>query len=243
MQKPTLFQLFPYSQAMPKQPKKHSEKSALVKEQEYTLDEAVDLLTQVSTTKFDGTAEVHVRLFTDPSQGDQQVRSTVSLPHGTGKDLRIAAVVPEDMAKEVKAAGAVLAGEKSVIEEIEKGNIDFDVLVAVPTLMRSLGKVAKTLGQRGLMPNPKAGTVSDNPVQAITELKKGRIEIRADKQSIIHSIFGKISFGKEKLAENLRTLLQAVQDAKPSGVKGEYIRTISIAPSMGPGIRLQTGSL
>ena len=227
---------------MPKLAKKYSEKSALLKKEIYALDEAIDLLLQVSTTSFDGTAEVHVLLNTDPTQGDQQIRSTVTLPHGTGKDLRIAALVPEDMADEVKKAGASKIGEKNLIKEIENCELDFDVMVAVPTLMKNLGKVAKILGQRGLMPNPKVGTVTDDPVNAIHELKKGRVELRTDKQAIVHSIFGKISFGKEKLTENLQTLLQALKDARPSGVKGDYIKTITISPSMGPGIRVEIGA-
>ena len=224
-------------------PKKYKEKAALIKQKEYPLEEAVELLTQASTTKFDGTAEVHVRLNADPAQGDQQVRATVTLPHGTGKTLRIAVVVPEDRAKEMLEAGAVKAGEENLIKAIEKGELDFDVLVAVPSSMKSLGKVAKTLGQKGLMPNPKAGTVTDNPVQAIKELQKGKIEFRNDKQAIIHSIFGKISFGKEKLTENLRVLLVAVKEAKPAGIKGEYIKSITITPTMGPSIRVAQGGM
>ena len=207
---------------MTKPPKKYTEKVALVKEKEYSLDEAVKVLTQVSTTKFDGTAEVHVRLFTDPAQGDQQVRSTISLPHGTGKDVRVAAIVPEDRVKEMLAAGASKAGEASLISEIEKGTIDFDVVVAVPSVMKGLGKIAKTLGQKGLMPSPKAGTVTDDPV---------------------HSIFGKISFGNEKLTENLRTLLQAIIDAKPASIKGEFLKSITITPTMGPGVRVALKSI
>ncbi len=223
--------------------KKHTEKEGLVQKREYPLDEAVALLTQVSTTKFDGTAEVHVVLYTDPAQGDQQVRSTISLPHGTGKDVRVIAIVPEDRVKEVQAAGAVKAGEANLISEIEKGKIDFDVVVAVPSVMKNLGKVAKILGQKGLMPSPKAGTVTDDPVRVIQELKKGRIEFRTDKQSIIHSIFGKISFGNDKLKENLRTLLQAIIDARPSSLKGDFVKSITITPTMGPGIRVDLKSL
>lgn len=223
--------------------KKHSMKTALVERKDYPLKDAAALLTQVSTTAFDGTAEVHVVLATDPTQGDQQVRSTVSLPHGTGKKVRIAAVVPDDVAKEALAAGATKAGEANLIKEIEQGDLDFDVVIATPAVMKNLGKVAKILGQKGLMPSPKAGTVSDDPVKVITELQKGRIEFRADKQGIIHAIFGKISFGAEKLEENLRTLLQAILDARPNALKGDYIKSITIAPSMGPGIRVDARSI
>ena len=228
---------------MPLSMKKYTEKAALIEKKAYPLEEAAALLTQVSTTKFDGTAEVHVVLHTDPLQGDQQVRSTVGLPHGTGRDVRIAAIVPDDLAKDMIAAGAVKAGETNLIKEIEKGDLDFDIIVAVPGVMKSLGKVAKTLGQKGLMPSPRAGTVTNDPTRVIRELKKGRIEFRADKQGIIHAVFGKISFGKEKLTENLRVLLQAILDAKPASLKGDYIKSITVAPTMGPGIRVDVKSI
>ena len=223
--------------------KKHKEKAALITKPDYPLEEAVGMLTELSTSSFDGTAEVHIVLGIDTKAGDQQVRSTVALPNGTGKDVRIAAIVPEDKAKEMKDAGAVAAGEESLIKEIEKGNLDFDVLIAMPTVMKNLGKEAKTLGQKGLMPNPKAGTVSDDPVKTIGELKKGRVELRADKQGIVHTIFGKISFGKEKLVENLNTLLHALNEVKPSSLKAEYIKSITLCPSMGPGVKVDLSSL
>jgi len=223
--------------------KKYKEKSALIKQREYPLEEAIELLTKLSTSKFDGTAEIHILLNADPKQGDQQVRATVSLPHGTGKTLRIAAVVPDDLAKDMIDAGAVMAGEENLIKAIEKGELNFDILVAMPKCMKSLGKVAKTLGQKGLMPNPKAGTVTDDPLKAIKDLQKGKIEFRNDKQAIIHSVFGKISFGKEKLSENLRIFITALKEAKPAGIKGEYIKTITITPTMGPGVRVEIGSI
>lgn len=223
--------------------KKYKEKAALIKKSEYPLEEAVALLTELSTTTFDGTAEVHIRLSADPTQGDQQVRGTVSLPHGTGKLLRIAAIVPEDRSKEMLDAGAIKAGEENLIASIEKGELDFDVLIAMPQCMKALGKVAKTLGQKGLMPNPKAGTVTDNPAKTIQELTKGKIEFRNDKQALIHSIFGKISFGKEKLTENLRTLLVAIREAKPSSIKGEFLKTITLTPTMGPSVKVEVGSI
>jgi len=223
--------------------KKYKEKSALIKQREYPLEEAIELLTKLSTSKFDGTAEIHILLNADPKQGDQQVRATVSLPHGTGKTLRIAAVVPDDLAKDMIDAGAVMAGEENLIKAIEKGELNFDILVAMPKCMKSLGKVAKTLGQKGLMPNPKAGTVTDDPLKAIKDLQKGKIEFRNDKQAIIHSVFGKISFGKEKLSENLRIFLTALKEAKPAGIKGEYIKTITITPTMGPGVRVEVSSI
>jgi large subunit ribosomal protein L1 len=223
--------------------KKHKEKAALITKPNYPLDEAVSLLTEVSTSSFDGTAEAHIVLGIDPKAGDQQVRSTVALPNGTGKDVKIAAVVPDDKAKEMIAAGATHAGEASLISEIEKGNMDFDVLVAMPSVMRNLGKVAKSLGQKGLMPSPKAGTVTDDPIKTIQELKKGRVEFRADKQAIIHVIFGKISFGKDKLLENLNAILHALNEVKPSSLKNEYIKSITLCPSMGPGVKVDLGSI
>lgn len=223
--------------------KKYREKNMLLTKDVYSLEEALVLLPQVSTTTFDGTAELHVVLCTDPTQGDQQVRATVTLPHGTGKDLRIAAVVPDDQVKEVLAAGAKKAGEADVIRDIEKGDLDFDVLVAVPAAMKNLGKVAKILGQKGLMPSPKAGTVTEDPVKTIQEIRKGRIEFRADKQGIVHAVFGKISFGKEKLTENVRTLLHALIEARPASIKGEFIKSITITPTMGPGIRIDLKSI
>ncbi len=219
--------------------KKYAERKALVMKTSYPVSEAVELLTKLSTTSFDGAAEVHIRINADTTQADQLVRTTVSMPHGTGKTLRIAAFVPDDMIDEAKKAGADLVGNEDLIKQIEEGTIDFDVAVAVPRLMKDLGKVAKTLGQKGLMPSPKAGTVTEKIAKAIEELKRGRIECKMDKQAIIHTIFGKISFGPKKLEENLEALLQAVKEAKPAGIKGEYIMSVIIAPTMGPSVKVQ----
>ena len=219
--------------------KKYAERKALITKPSYSVAEAAELLTKLSTTSFDGAAEVHIRIFADTTQADQLVRTTVALPHGTGKDVRIAAFVPDDMIDEAKKAGAVLAGNEDLVKQIEGGKIDFDIAVAVPKMMKDLGKIAKTLGQKGLMPSPKAGTVTDKIAKVIGELRKGRIECKMDKQAIIHAIFGKVSFGGKKLTENLEAVLQAIKDAKPSGIKGEYILSVSISPSMGPGIKVQ----
>ena len=222
-----------------KRGKKYREKATLVRKNMYLIPEAVKLLTQVSTVNFDATAEVHIRINADPAQADQIVRTVVDLPHGTGKTLRIAAFVPDDLMEAAKKAGAAKAGNTDLIREIEEGNIDFDIAVAVPKIMKHLGKVAKTLGQRGLMPNPKAGTVTENVTKAIEALCKGRTECKMDKFGIIHTIFGKISFGPEKLEENLQTLLQAITEARPAGIKDPYIRSITITPTMGPGIHIK----
>lgn len=218
--------------------KKYAEKAALIEKDSYDVAEATDLLTKVSIAKFDATAEVHVRINADTTQADQLVRTTVTLPHGTGKSVRIAAFVPDDKVDEAKKAGAVLVGKEDLIKDVEAEKIEFDIAVASPDVMKDLGKVAKTLGQRGLMPNPKAGTVTNDIGKAIEELSKGRIEIKMDKAGIIHAPFGKLSFGAQKLQENLETLLNAVKDAKPAGIKGTYIASVTITPSMGPGIKI-----
>ena len=219
--------------------KKYKEKKALVTKPSYTIDEAVDLLSKLSVTKFDPTVEAHFRIGADMTQADQLVRGTVSLPNGTGKKVRIAAFVTEDMEADAKKAGAVHVGAADLVKQIEGGLLDFDITVAMPQLMKDLGKLAKILGPKGLMPSPKSGTVSDKPAKVIEELMKGRIEFKMDKQGILHTVFGKMSFGPEKLRENLKALVQAIQDAKPNAIKGVYILSLSINPTMGPGIRVQ----
>jgi len=219
--------------------KKYAEKAALIQKSRYPVDEAVPLLLQVSTASFDATAELHVRIGADTTQADQLVRTSVSLPHGTGKTVRIAAFVPDEKIESSKKAGAVLAGNDDLIKEVSAEKINFDIAVAHPEMMKSLGKVAKILGQRGLMPNPKSGTVSKNIEQTIKELTRGRIECKMDKQAIIHTVFGKLSFGEQKLKENLEAVIKAIKDARPSGIKGNYILSAVIAPSMGPGIKLE----
>lgn len=219
--------------------KQYKAKAALITQPIYSIADATELLTKLSTTKFDATAEAHIRINADTTQADQLVRTVVPLPHGTGKTIRIAAFVPDEMVNEAKKAGADIAGSDDLVKDIEGGKIDFDVAVAVPSMMKGLGKIAKTLGQRGLMPNPKAGTVTDNIAKTIEALKKGRIECKMDKFGIIHTAFGKISFGPAKLKENLEALIAAVKEAQPSGIKGIYILTVTVAPTMGPGVRVQ----
>lgn len=208
----------------------------------YTLDEACELLKKTSTTKFDASCELHVKLGVDIKQADQLVRSTVPLPNGTGKDVRVIAFVNENQAKEAKEAGAIKAGLEELIEEITKGFLDFDVAVASPEVMKNLGKVAKTLGTKGLMPNPKAGTVTAEIGKTIKELKKGRVEFRTDKQGQMHNIFGKVSFTEAQLRENLKALLKAIVDTKPATAKGTYIVGLSVATTMGPGIRVDVAN-
>ncbi|MCA9370813.1 MAG: 50S ribosomal protein L1 [Candidatus Peregrinibacteria bacterium] len=219
--------------------KKYKEKAALVEEGKfYSVSEATELLPSLSTVTFDATAEVHINISADTTQADQLVRTTIALPHGTGKKVRIAAFVADGEADAAKKAGADIAGISTLLPDVEQEKIDFDVAIATPTVMKDLGKVAKILGQRGLMPNPKAGTVTTDIAKTIDELKKGRIECKMDKQGIIHAAFGKMSFGSKKLQENLETILTAIKDAKPSGIKGEYIKSISVSPSMGPGVKI-----
>ncbi len=221
-----------------KRGKKYREKAALVTKDSYPLAEATELVSQLSTTKFDATAEAHIRINADTTQADQLVRTTVALPHGTGKTVRIAAFVPEDMESDAKKAGADVYGLESLVADIEAGKIDFDVAVAVPQVMKSLGKVAKILGQKGMMPNPKAGTVTDNLTKTIEALKKGRIECKMDKFGIIHVPFGKVSFGGKKLQENLEAIMAALNEARPSGIKNTYILSVTVAPTMGPGVKI-----
>ncbi len=219
--------------------KKHVQKLALITKPSYDITEACELLPQLSTTKFDGTAEVHVRINADTTQADQLVRTTVVLPHGTGKKVRIAAFVPDDLIADAKKAGAVLAGKEDLIKQIESGKIDFDVAVAVPEVMKDLGKIAKTLGQKGLMPNPKSGTVGPNVVKIIEEVSRGRVECKMDKLGIIHTVFGKMSFGPKKLEENLQALMNAIKEAQPAGIKATYILSVTITPTMGPGVKVK----
>lgn len=221
-----------------KRGKKYAEKAALVQKKKYPIAEAVSLLSQLSTASFDATAEAHIRIFADTTQADQLVRTIVNLPHGTGKSVRIAAFVPDDKIDEAKKAGADVVGYENLIAQVHEGKIDFDIAIATPTVMKDLGKVAKILGQKGLMPNPKAGTITQNIGKTIEELKKGRIECKMDKQGIIHTVFGKISFGPQKLQENLDALITAIKEAKPNGIKGEYIASVTICPTMGPGVHV-----
>lgn len=222
-----------------KRGKKYKEVAKLIEKKRYSLNDATELLCKLQTTKFDPTAELHIRINADTTQADQLVRTTVALPHGTGRTVRIAAFVPDDLIDEAKKAGAVVAGNDDLIKSVEGGEINFDIAIAVPAMMKNLGKIAKTLGQKGLMPNPKSGTVTNTVGKTIQELSRGRIECKMDKQAIIHTIFGKLSFGPAKLKENLDVVLQAVKDAKPAGIKGVYINSVSVSPSMGPGIKLE----
>lgn len=209
----------------------------------YGLKEALELAAKTSVGKFDGTIEVHVNLNVDPRQADQNLRGTVSLPHGTGKTIRVVAFVGADQVDAAKKAGADVAGEEEVLALLDKQQLDFDVLVSTPQLMAKLGKYARVLGPRGLMPNPKSGTVAANAVKAVQEAKAGRVEYRVDKQSIIHLGIGKKSFGGAKLHENAKLFLDTLIASKPNSVKGALVKNISVTSTMGPGIKVDASSL
>ncbi|MFH1534047.1 MAG: 50S ribosomal protein L1 [Nitrospirota bacterium] len=224
---------------MSKHGKKYVEAAKLVDEEtHYIVDEAIELLKKTSTTKFDSSCEVHFNMGLDPTQAEENIRTSVALPNGTGKDVRVVAFVGDDLVKEAKAAGAVEAGTEELIEKIEGGWLDFDVAVAAPDQMKLLGKIAKTLGQKRLMPNPKAGTVTPDIAKTVEALKKGKVEVRIDKNSNLHNIFGKVSFDNAKLKENLLAIVKAVMDEKPSSTKGIYMKSLTLTTSMGPGVKV-----
>ena len=210
----------------------------------YDVADAMDLVTKTAKAKFDETVEVHVKLGVDSRHADQQVRGAVVLPHGTGKTIRVLVFAKDAKADEAKAAGADYVGAEDMVEKIQKENwFDFDVIVATPNMMGLVGRLGKVLGPKGLMPNPKAGTVTMDVAKAIEEIKAGKIEYRLDKTNIIHCPIGKASFGAEKLSDNFNTLLGAIVKAKPAAAKGQYIRSCVVASTMGPGIKINPGKL
>ena len=204
----------------------------------YDPDEALDLCIKTGTAKFDETVEVHVKLGVDSRHADQQVRGAIVLPNGTGKTVRVLAICKGDQADAAQAAGAEFVGAEEMVQKIQGGWMDFDVVITTPNMMGVVGRLGKVLGPRGLMPNPKAGTVTMDIAKAVQEAKAGKIEYRLDKTNIIHCPIGKVSFGQEKLLENFNTLLGAIVKAKPAAAKGQYIRSCVVASTMGPGIRI-----
>ena len=207
----------------------------------YEVAEALDLACKASKAKFDETVECHIRLGVDSRHADQQVRGAVVLPNGTGKNVRVCVFCKEDKYEAAKAAGAEFVGGQDLVEKITKENwMDFDVVVASPDMMGLVGRLGKVLGPRGLMPNPKAGTVTPDVAKAVTDAKAGKIEYRLDKTNIIHCPIGKVSFGPEKLGENLETLMDAVVKARPAALKGQYLKSLTVASTMGVGIKIAT---
>ena len=204
----------------------------------YDLEAALTLARETAVTKFDSSVEIHIGLGVDPRQADQMVRASVVLPHGTGRTIRVAVVAPEAKHDEAKAAGADVIGAADLIAKIEAGKLDFDLLIATPDMMSKLGKSAKVLGPRGLMPNPKSGTVTPNVATAVKQAKAGKVEFRIDKQAIIHQAVGKVSFSADDLLVNVKTMISAVLHAKPSATKGSYIKSMALSTTMGPGIKV-----
>ncbi len=226
--------------------KKYNQAVALIeKDRAYTLDEAVELLERTNTVKFDPSIEIHFNLGIDPRQADQIIRSTLSLPHGTGKTKRIGAFTDIGNEAELKAAGVTVAGGDDLIDAVLQGKIDFDIAIATPGMMKKMGKVAKVLGPKGLMPNPKAGTVGENLEAIVKELMAGRFEFKNDKQGNIHSLVGKLSFGNAKLKENIAFFVKTMKASRPAGLKGgaAFINTVFVCNAMGPGIKLDVSNI
>lgn len=210
----------------------------------YSLEDAVELLKQTSTTKFIESAEAHFCLNIDTKYSDQQLRTTITLPRGTGKEIKIAVLVSDsEKVPEILEAGATMAGSSDLVEEISKGNLDFDLLLTTPDMMPSLTKLGKVLGPRGLMPSTKAGTVTTDLKSSLTEFKAGKVECRADKTGVVHILFGKMDFTAEALSENLLSVFNSIQLHRPTGVKGKYLKTFKICTTMGPSINIDCSSV
>jgi large subunit ribosomal protein L1 len=223
--------------------KRYREAATLLEaEHRYPLDEAVELIPRVNITRFDSTVDLHLRLGVDPRHADQLVRGTVVLPHGTGKTTRVIVFAQGEKAQEALRAGADEVGGEDLVKKIDAGWFEFEVAVATPDMMGMVGRLGKKLGPRGLMPNPKSGTVTFDIERAVGEVKSGRVEFKVDRAGIVHVSVGRVSFNTEQLAANVATLVDAVQRAKPTGAKGTYMRTLTLAPTMGPGVAVDIPS-
>jgi large subunit ribosomal protein L1 len=219
--------------------KKYTSAAAQVEQRPYALEEAVPLVQKLKFTKFDETVEVHMRLGVDPKHADQMVRGTVVLPNGLGKSKKVLVIAGGDKQREAEEAGADIVGGEEIVSRIQTENwLDFDAVIATPDMMRSVGRLGKVLGPRGLMPNPKTGTVTVEVAKAVKEVKAGKVEFRVDKTGVIHAPVGKVSFASDKLLENAQTLIQAVIRAKPAAAKGKYVRSATVCSTMGPGVSL-----
>ena len=222
-----------------KRGKKYQEALKLIdRTQKYPLTEALELLKKVSYAKFDATVEIAFRLNIDPRKADQNLRGAISLPNGTGRTVRVLVIAKDAKAKEALAAGADYAGDVEYLDKIKAGWFEFDTLIATPDMMGELGKLGRVLGPKGLMPNPKTGTVTMDVTKAVQDIKAGKIEYRLDKTNIIHVPVGKVSFSEEQLKDNFNTLMDAIVKAKPAAAKGQYLRNITIASTMGPGVKV-----
>lgn len=228
---------------MAKPGKKYRAAASTIENRPYELNDALALIKNVAFAKFDETVEVHMRLGVDPRHADQMVRGTIVLPHGTGKTMRVAVIAQGEKIKEAEAAGAEIVGGDDLVERIAGGFLEFDALVSTPDMMKGVGRLGKVLGPRGLMPNPKTGTVTFDVAKAVKEIKAGKVEYRVDKTGIIHAPVGKLSFGVEKLVENAKALIDAVQKAKPSAAKGKYVKAIHMASTMGPSVAVNSSAL
>ena len=225
---------------MAKKSKRYTEAAALVEKGKlYSAEEAIELVKKTSNVKFDASIDVAFNLGLDVRQADQQLRGAVVLPHGTGKSKKVLVVAEGPKAQEAKDAGADIVAGKEILEDIKKGWLDFEVMIATPNMMADLGKLGRILGPKGLMPNPKTGTVTLDVAKAVQEVKAGRVEYRADSFGIIHGVIGKVSFSEEDLMENLNAFVSAILRVKPATVKGDYVKSISIASTMGPGIKVE----
>ena len=213
------------------------------RDKEYSLEEAAELLSSFSHPKFDESVELAINLGVDPKHADQIVRGTVALPNGIGKDIKVLVFARDDLAEEAKNAGADFVGADDMVEKVKGGWTDIDVVVAAPDMMAEVGKLGKILGPRGLMPNPKIGTVTKDIAKAVTEVKAGKIEFRVEKNGIIHNIIGKVSFSKKKIVENAKVFVNAILKAKPQATKGVYMKKVTMASTMGPGIKLDKSSI